>query len=109
MLTKRSVVCRGLNPCAAPMWTTPRESTMGHEEQPKGNEMNWLSSNWIWLLLIGAMLWMHLGMHRGHGGHGGHSMSQQPPRSGHDDHGQDESPIDVESANAGSSHRHRGR
>lgn len=70
--------------------------------------MNWLSSNWIWLLLIGGMLWMHLGMHRGHGGHGGHSMSQQPPRSGHEDHGPDESAIDTESADAGSPHRHRG-
>ncbi len=67
--------------------------------------MNWLSSNWIWLLLVGGMLWMHLGMHRGHGGH---SMSRQPPRSGHEDHDQVGSAIGTESAEAGSSHRHRG-
>lgn len=29
-----------------------------------------LSANWIWFLLIGAMLWMHLG-HGRHGGQGG--------------------------------------
>jgi ATP-dependent Zn protease len=42
--------------------------------------MGWLSANWIWILLIGAMLWMHLrhgGMHGGHGGHGGHGQHQQ--------------------------------
>ncbi len=35
--------------------------------------MRWLSANWIWVVAIGGMLWMHLGMHRGHGGHSGHS------------------------------------
>lgn len=35
--------------------------------------MRWLSANWLWLVVVGGMLWMHLGMHRGHGGgHGGH-------------------------------------
>ena len=29
-----------------------------------------LNSNWVWILLIGGMLFMHLG-HGGHGGHGG--------------------------------------
>ncbi len=67
--------------------------------------MKWLSSNWIWLALIGGMLWMHLGMHRGHGGR---SRSQQPTRSGHQDHGQDESRVDNENADTGSAHRHRG-
>ena len=75
--------------------------------------MSWLSRNWIWLVLVGGMLWMHLGMHRGHGGHSGHSMSQQPPRPGHEDHGQDKSAVntkdvDTESVDNGSSHRHRG-
>ena len=70
--------------------------------------MSWLSSNWIWLVLVGGMLWMHLGMHRGHGGHSGHSMSHQPPRSGYEDHGQDKSAVDTESVDTGSSHRHRG-
>ena len=71
--------------------------------------MSWLNSNWIWLLLIGGLLWMHLGMHRAHGGgHGGHSMGQQPSRSGHEDHGQHRSAVDAEGADVGSSHRHRG-
>lgn len=68
--------------------------------------MNWLSNNWVWLVLVAGMLWMHLGMHRGHGGH---STRQNPPRSGHQDHGQDESTIDTERADAHPSHRHRGR
>ena len=79
--------------------------------------MNWLSGNWIWLVLVGGMLWMHLGMHHGHGGHGGHSMSR-PPRSGDVSLGQDKSAVDTESVDTesvdtesldtGSSHRHRG-
>ena len=36
--------------------------------------LEYLSANWVWILLIGAMLWMHLGHsgHSGHSGHGGH-------------------------------------
>ena len=30
--------------------------------------VRWLSGNWIWLVAVGGMLWMHLGMHGGHGG-----------------------------------------
>ena len=36
--------------------------------------LNLLSSNWIWILLVGGMLWMHFG-HGGHGGCGGHQHS----------------------------------
>lgn len=32
--------------------------------------LDFLSANWLWILLIGGMLYMHLG-HGGHGGHGG--------------------------------------
>ena len=28
--------------------------------------VRWLSDNWVWLVVVGGMLWMHLG----HGGHG---------------------------------------
>lgn len=39
--------------------------------------MEFLSANWLWILFVAAMLWMHLrhgGMHcGGHGGHSGHS------------------------------------
>ena len=31
-----------------------------------------LSDNWVWILVIGGMLVMHLGHGGGHGGHGGH-------------------------------------
>ena len=39
--------------------------------------LEFLSNNWLWILLIGGMLAMHLG-HRGHaGGHGaGHGAGQ---------------------------------
>ena len=30
-----------------------------------------LSNNWVWILVIGGMLVMHLGHRGGHGGHGG--------------------------------------
>lgn len=40
--------------------------------------MRWLSANWIWVVVVGGMLWMHFGMHRGHGGHGGHGGSRRP-------------------------------
>ena len=32
--------------------------------------LDFIVTNWIWILLIGGMLFMHLG-HGGHGGHGG--------------------------------------
>lgn len=54
--------------------------------------MGWLSSNWIWIVLIGAMLSMHL-RHGGHGSHDGQleemleekaapttTVRQHPPR-----------------------------
>jgi len=44
--------------------------------------MRWLSSNWIWLVVVGGMLWMHLGMHRGHGGHGGHAGQSHADHDG---------------------------
>jgi hypothetical protein len=31
-----------------------------------------LAANWIWIVLVGSMVFMHLGhRHAGHGGHGG--------------------------------------
>lgn len=72
--------------------------------------MRWLSANWIWVVVIGGMLWMHLGMHRGHGGHGGHGRGQQPqqrPSAGHDGHHHDEPVTDIAAGPSGP-HRHRG-
>lgn len=38
------------------------------EEEPV---MGFLSANWLWIVLIGAMVLMHLGHGRMHGGHRG--------------------------------------
>ncbi len=35
--------------------------------------MEWLSQNWVWVLLIAAFIAMHMFGHGGHGGHGGSS------------------------------------
>ena len=57
--------------------------------------MRWLASNWVFILLVVGMAWMHLG-HGGHGGghqttpgagrgdaggsdHGGHAAAGAPP------------------------------
>lgn len=73
--------------------------------------IRWLSANWVWLVLVGAMLWMHLGMHHGHGGHsrrvhGGDQVetgARQRSTVDHEGHGKPES----EPASTGA-HRHRG-
>ncbi len=41
--------------------------------------MQWLVTNWFWLLIGIAFVWMHLFGHGGHGGHGCHG--------GHGEHG----------------------
>lgn len=46
--------------------------------------LDWLSANWLWLVVIGGMLWMHLGGHGGHGGgHGAHDEPPDPGRASH--------------------------
>lgn len=42
--------------------------------------MQWLAENWIWMVVIAAMVGMHL---FGHGGHGGHASGRR------DDEGKD--------------------
>lgn len=71
--------------------------------------MNWLSNNWIWILFIGGMLWMHLGMHHGHGGHGGHAKNTHQPQPGQEAHGQPDPLGDTATAETDFSRRHRGR
>ena len=39
--------------------------------------MEWLSENWVFLLVVIAMIAMHLFGHGGHGGHGGHRRDDQ--------------------------------
>ena len=43
--------------------------------------VNFLASNWVWILFLGGMLVMHLG----HGGHGGHRGGCGGGHSTHDD------------------------
>ncbi len=45
--------------------------------------MQWLTDNWIWILLIGGMLAMHLFGHGGHGGHGGRGNGGHGGHGGH--------------------------
>ena len=79
--------------------------------------MRWLSANWIWVVVVGGMLWMHFGMHRGHAGHGGSRLPQEHESStGQGSHPHDHSqpgttepggaPGTPEAGAAG--HRHRG-
>lgn len=35
--------------------------------------MEWLSQNWVWVLLVAGFVAMHLFGHGKHGGHGGRS------------------------------------
>jgi hypothetical protein len=62
--------------------------------------LEFLSANWVWILLVGGMLFMHFGHGAGHGGgHGGHagcgghqhsgtkqSTAQDDPLHQHHDH-----------------------
>ena len=71
--------------------------------------MRWLSANWIWIVAIGGMVWMHLGMHRGHGGHGRSPQpEQQGISAGHERHHHDDPATRTTGAAPGESQRHRG-
>ena len=48
--------------------------------------MAWLSENWVFLLVVVAMVAMHF---FGHGGHGGHGRSEGEERNAGKDRGQD--------------------
>lgn len=41
-----------------------------------------LADNWLVLLLVGGMLFMHFGMHRGHRGHGQERSGQDAGADG---------------------------
>ncbi|HEX9753360.1 MAG TPA: hypothetical protein VGA46_07940 [Methyloceanibacter sp.] len=38
--------------------------------------MQWVLDNWVWILLGGGMVAMHLFGHGGHGGHGSHGKNR---------------------------------
>lgn len=76
--------------------------------------LRWLSANWIWVVVVGGMLWMHRG-HGGHGGHGGHrAQGGTPPREeaptpvGHAGHGGKATAAETSPSETAGSHRHRG-
>jgi hypothetical protein len=39
--------------------------------------MEWLAQNWVFALLVAAVILLHLFGHGGHGAHGGHSASRR--------------------------------
>jgi hypothetical protein len=47
--------------------------------------MEWLSENWVFLLVVVGMVLMHLFGHSGHGGHAGHGRRDEDDREGRRD------------------------
>jgi hypothetical protein len=45
--------------------------------------MEWLSENWVFVLIAVAMVAMHLFGHGGHGGHGGQRRDDEGKDTGH--------------------------
>ena len=45
--------------------------------------MEWLSENWVFLLIVVGMVAMHLFGHGGHGGHGGQRRDDEGKDTGH--------------------------
>ncbi len=70
--------------------------------------MSWITSNWIWMILIGGMIAMHL-RHGGHGGHGGgtsrHSNQSNPPEGTQSTRGTQPPALGDEDASAPTKHR----
>lgn len=45
--------------------------------------MEWLSENWVFILIAVSMVAMHLFGHGGHGGHGGGRRDDEGKNAGH--------------------------
>ena len=45
--------------------------------------MEWLSENWVFLVVAAAMMAMHLFGHGGHGGHGGGRRDEEAKDARH--------------------------
>lgn len=45
--------------------------------------MEWLSENWVFLVVVVGMVAMHLFGHGGHGGHGGGRRDDKGKDAGH--------------------------
>ena len=51
--------------------------------------MDWLSENWVWVVVGVAFVAMHLFGHGGHSGHGGHGKREDKERDTGKDRGRD--------------------
>lgn len=45
--------------------------------------MEWLTENWVWVVVTVAFVAMHLFGHGGHGGHGGGRRDEKGEGAGH--------------------------
>ena len=54
--------------------------------------MDWLSQNWVWVLVFVAFIGMHLFGHGGHGGHDRHGDDEPRRPSGGEQPGTDRPP-----------------
>lgn len=66
--------------------------------------MGWLSANWLWIVLIGAMLLMHLRHGGMHGGHRGHDHSARAKSERHEH----VAPVSTEAESTARGQSHRG-
>lgn len=66
--------------------------------------MSWVASNWIWIILIGGMIAMHL-RHGGHGGTSHHVDQSNAPEGAHSAHRTQPPAIGDDDATAPDKHR----
>ena len=89
-------------PCGGMTWQPDGDGAAAQPRAKGARDDRVSGSNWIWILLIGGMLIMHVGhRHRGHAGGGmggGCGGGQAGHDSGQDHHG----------GGAGDSHQHGG-
>ena len=65
--------------------------------------MSWIVSNWIWIILIGGMIAMHL-RHGGHGGTPRRSDQSNAPEGAHAGHTTQRQAVGDEDASASARH-----
>ena len=62
--------------------------------------MEWVSENWVWILIAVAFVAMHMFGHGGHGGHGGYGDRDR------DDERTSRGPSERREENKSAAHRH---
>ncbi|MEO8505788.1 MAG: DUF2933 domain-containing protein [Acidobacteriota bacterium] len=68
--------------------------------------MQWLVTNWFWVLIGVVFMAMHLFGHGGHGGHGGHSGASDSDRQRPGEGSAGDPPVRVSDRNAAGRHHH---